>query len=281
MKVIAYSLLLLLALWTINALAQRPTGAAAPLPTASAPLSAAPGGPPTLDPTGAQRVALLEAQLQTMRDYHSSLLDTVYFALAGVFLLASLLVGFGWFANFKVYERDKLALRAELEAIVVKASGELKAEAAIAATAAGKDVQAGMSSASQAISETLHKQVDGVRVEVTSLVGSAQRSIEARLADLGRKHHELHAKYLREKMQSNPSPNMALTDALTLLELNRGETGYDIADTLSFMLKTIEKGGKLTADEITRLHRVFDGLPSHYQTLVEKLRAKVVASDVM
>lgn len=58
---------------------------------------------------------VLKMQVATMKEYHSSLLDTVYWALGTVATVAALLVGFGWFANFKFHESEKQRLKEELE----------------------------------------------------------------------------------------------------------------------------------------------------------------------
>ncbi len=61
-------------------------------------------------------VKLLEKQIATMKEYHSSLLDTVYWALGTVATVSVLLVGFGWLANFKFHESEKKRLIDELDA---------------------------------------------------------------------------------------------------------------------------------------------------------------------
>lgn len=58
---------------------------------------------------------MLEKQIATMKEYHSSLLDTVYWALGTVATVAVLLAGFGWFANFKFHESEKQRLKDELD----------------------------------------------------------------------------------------------------------------------------------------------------------------------
>lgn len=58
---------------------------------------------------------ILEKELLTMRDYHSSLLDTVYWTLGTVVTVSVLLVGFGWFSNFKFHESEKQRLKDELD----------------------------------------------------------------------------------------------------------------------------------------------------------------------
>lgn len=62
-----------------------------------------------------------EKQLATMKEYHSSLLDTVYWALSTVATVAALLVGFGWFANFKFHESEKQRLKDELDGRIKEA----------------------------------------------------------------------------------------------------------------------------------------------------------------
>lgn len=69
---------------------------------------------------------VLQAQSATMKEYHSSLLDTVYWALATVATVSVLLVGFGWFANFKFHEAEKQRLKEELEARLKEAMAALE-----------------------------------------------------------------------------------------------------------------------------------------------------------
>lgn len=56
----------------------------------------------------------LKAQLALIKEYHQSLLDTVYWALGVVATMALFLAGFSWFTNFKLYESDKQRLKDEL-----------------------------------------------------------------------------------------------------------------------------------------------------------------------
>lgn len=59
-------------------------------------------------------VSLLKAQNSLIREYQGSLLDTVYWALGGVFGTVLVLAGFGWWSNFKLYEADKERLQRDL-----------------------------------------------------------------------------------------------------------------------------------------------------------------------
>jgi hypothetical protein len=61
-------------------------------------------------------MAVLRAQNESIRGFQDSVLGTVFWALGGVFALAILLAGFGWWSNFKLYEADKRKLKEEFEA---------------------------------------------------------------------------------------------------------------------------------------------------------------------
>lgn len=59
-------------------------------------------------------VAVLRAQLETMRQYDQRLLETVYWSLGGAGAIVLLVVGLGWYTNFRLHERDRAALKKEL-----------------------------------------------------------------------------------------------------------------------------------------------------------------------
>lgn len=216
-----------------------------------------------------QQIKMLEAQLSSIREYHGSLLDTVYWALGGVFVIAGLLVGFGWFANFKVYERDKEALRDEMNS---------KAESA------AKELTAQMTKEVTALQQSLKEQVAAgkatLEASLKALSTSAVQPLSESLSTLDRRVFEIDLRNQKAKMEANPSDNMALTDALNLLELCYRRSQDELPNIMHFMLKKIEKGGKLTANEITRVNAVLDKLPSHYKALADRVRAKLVASDI-
>ena len=77
----------------------------------------------SVDP-GRSEITLLRAQNEIIKSYQESILNTVYWALGGVFALAILLAGFGWWSNFKLNEIDKDRLRSEMRLELEKLSSE-------------------------------------------------------------------------------------------------------------------------------------------------------------
>jgi hypothetical protein len=88
--------------------------------------------PTTFTAKEREELAVLRAQLQVMTSYDQRLLATVYWALGALGTLGAAIIGFGWFTNFKIYERDKDALRsalsADIQAELAKLRSELSAE---------------------------------------------------------------------------------------------------------------------------------------------------------
>jgi DNA repair exonuclease SbcCD ATPase subunit len=72
----------------------------------------------TIEEIKTREIAALREQNSVMREYHGSILDTVYWALGGIIATVLLLAGFGWWSNFKVYEQDKARLKEELQSLI-------------------------------------------------------------------------------------------------------------------------------------------------------------------
>ena len=65
---------------------------------------------------------LLKGELKAIREYHGSLLDTVYWTLGVVFGLVLVIIGSSWYTNFRLYESDKARLLEEVERRIAEAN---------------------------------------------------------------------------------------------------------------------------------------------------------------
>ena len=204
------------------------------------------------------QVELLKAQLEVTRNYHSSLLDTVYWALGTVVVMVTLLVGFGWFANFRVYERDKDVLRRELEAENEQNKKKLEA--------------------------FLDQRLVQVKADVEAAQAQRMETLEALNTVLSRRLNDhlsmLERERIRHTIRSSPSASYSLESALHLLEKCIDQSPDEIPDVLHLILKKLDEGGKFTARAITDVSSALDRLPPQYKTLSDKLRTKLVASDI-
>lgn len=60
------------------------------------------------------KLAELEYKTKMMAEFHSSILDTVYWALGLTATVCVLLIGYGWVTNFKMRDEDKKAISDEM-----------------------------------------------------------------------------------------------------------------------------------------------------------------------
>jgi len=91
------------------------TDARAPSPTPS-PASVASVSAPQSQPDA--EVIALRAQLELMRQYDQRLLNTVYYALTALGGVVVLVLGLGWYTNFRLYKHDIDVLRQELKVLL-------------------------------------------------------------------------------------------------------------------------------------------------------------------
>jgi hypothetical protein len=119
--------------------------------------------------------AVLRAQLQTMKEYEQQLLTTVHWSLAGVFLLVVVVAGVNWFANYRLYERDRDALRESLRLDLQASTRQLAEDYLRAAQSMREEVKSQLSGGK----ETL-------RAEMLPIIETRLQSVRVELAGVRR-----------------------------------------------------------------------------------------------
>jgi hypothetical protein len=66
-----------------------------------------------------------QGELKAIREYHNSLLDTVYWTLGVVIGLVLVIIGSSWYTNFRLYEADKARMLEEVERKIAEANSRI------------------------------------------------------------------------------------------------------------------------------------------------------------
>lgn len=251
-----------------------PLGSSAQASIASAPVNAGiKAVPPQVENqeliAAKQQVKLLESQVAMLREFHGAILDTVYWALGGTFLVLSLLVGFGWFANLKVYDRDKQALQADLDAQIRVALSNLNSTFANNSERLTSVVDAKL----EELAETIEYREEQMKKGFESSINSSLSYLQSTVANLKRDS-------LRHAIRDAPNPEEALKKAGMLLYYVKDEAANEIPDVISTIMKILEKGCSLSARDISGWISTLDSLPPEHAAFTDRLREKLVSSSL-
>lgn len=228
-------------------------------------------------------IALLRSQLADAQRFQEQVLSTVYWSLGTLGGVALLLVGFGWFTNFRVYERDRLALERELRGQLIEEVSKAKAEATQTATSRFADQDQSLA-ASVAAAETRISTATSAIVANTVKEFNLKHSALASAAnDLKREVRELQlASEIRERMvdRANGSLRNALQSAVTALELaNKIESEYSVGEVLDLISEDIAdilKGNQRPIDNylVGQLVTALDAVKGQHAHAAAALKAQ-------
>jgi len=206
-------------------------------------------------------VVALRAQLEVMREFDQKILTTVYWSLGGLVLVTGLLLGFGWFANFRVYERDKIAMTRDVEATLRESflEREAKHQEAVRGEleAAKRSLTQMATKAAESAVTTVRNQLSVVRVDVLSL------QYEANSAEATR--------WIEQKVHDN-----AIISHFRMLEIAvQTENPYNISESLDAIRADIKRGAKLSSVMKAMHLPILEKLPANLRTTAESIRAAI------
>lgn len=199
-------------------------------------------------PQATAEVAALRAQLEVMRQYDQRLLETVYWALAVIVVIAALLVGFGWYANFRVYERDKTIMHQDLRNSLEKATAESR-------QALAAEVRKEAEQASSKIAGDLKSKINSL----TSVVSGFQ--YERAMAEADRWEKRVPANAIISYIDAAECAFDAHTVPLGL------------ENALDGIVRLLETRASVDSYVIRRLKAVLDRLPVAHADVGKKIRS--------
>jgi len=203
-------------------------------------------------------LALLKQQNEIIKGGQADLLQTVYFALGTVVLLALALTGYSWWTNFRVYERDKDALTTNLNATIAGATTRLEGEVKLSLSGHTNEV---------------NEKVSSVKSELNAKLASVQSELNKGLARLEYDLVDLEADFYL----SAESPSIAATSGIKQLKLAiQLDSGWRAKYAMDAIKEAIEDDGELYEREIDETLRMLEKVPRLKEVepdVVEQARA--------
>jgi len=237
-------------------------------------------------------IQLLKLQIKLTEKFQSNLLATVYWSLGVILGAVGVIIGFGWLFNFKIYERDKLAIKEEVELLVSKLSANNKmfidselANLRVKNEDVIKERIEIINNQNINVIENeiglLQSQFSKSKVSLNGKIDINKQSMDTKFQVLERNHFSFYLEHLENKMKTNKIDSMALTDALKYLEVVAKSKHGEYVEALGVIITRLERGGKFTADEVIRIEDVFSEIPSNNKALIQKIKTLISTSTLM
>ena len=205
-------------------------------------------------------IIALRAQLETMRSYDQRLLATVYWALGGLVALGAVLIGFGWFANFRVYERDKAALRQELLGVIASRLAESESH---------------LSDRVSAVSTQLDETARAAASQAISPVKQITQELQSELVFL--KYQMYEAEF--DRWSAAGVHTNSLRVAVSMISIAQADLDeFWVSKALDRMRSAFKSGARPDADGAREVQEVLDCLPPGFAADVQNLREALRAS---
>lgn len=227
---------------------------------------------PDPDPTSVKaqaeqtEVAVLRAQLEVMRQFDQRLVATVYWALGVTFTVVVLLVGFGWFANFRFYERDKHSLREEL-------SADLKQQIADFRQETNRRLDSDLSRLQKELSDRPEEAIATLRKETRETLKGIRRELM--------QHTYLLFKYEAKFWENEGVHINALRKQPEMMRIAISiDSDVLVSETLDNIHRLIKKGAsaRLHPTDISELTELIDKLPPKFTVGAEAVRGLLRAA---
>jgi hypothetical protein len=271
MKMILFILCLFLT--GINSQAQTTNSSSTAIPDTHKPIDHVAASAETTD----KQIAVLQAQLDFMKDYDGRLLTTVYMALGGTFLMWTLINIAAYLTN----RRDKEALMREIQdktaAETTRLTGDITAKAnaldeklAAILSKNKKDLEQLVEAKAKIVTDDLSAQIASVKTQLDSSVRNLK-------TDLKESEYQFALIEAREWIKQGVHVN-ALRGYMTMLEISiLREWPRRISNDLEEiqkMLKIIleEKKVKPDAETVRQLNVVLAKVPKDQEAIVTSIR---------
>lgn len=215
-------------------------------------------------PQSSVEIAILKAQLEVMRQYDQRLLNTVYWALGGIAGILILIVGLGWYTNFRLHKREVEELKVDYRREI----NDLKSQHKSFFEDLRTQYQEGLVKLEKELKPSLTKDIKAIVESKITYVGSEVKNLKLDLLVLQIEGHK--------KVDSEYGVLMGSMDAIELSFQIRDWFADELIDNLEEYLS--KKTRSFSATTISEIHARLSKFPSNYTKAAEAIMLKLSAS---
>lgn len=207
-------------------------------------------------------ISILQAQLEVMRQYDQRLLNTVFWSLGTVGAIILGLTALNWYNNNRLYEKDKDAIRRELELNIKEEIIKIK-------DSFQNEIKEQFNSLNEATQKSVLKSIQG---------------LESDLSDFDNKVNDLNLKIkLMEalKWEEKGVYRNVFTNSIEIIEEANSMNidSYPVEKALDLLQNSIRmkriKGDTLGAYDLANLKKALDKLPDEYENVIKTIYQRI------
>ena len=199
-------------------------------------------------------IIALRAQIEIMQHYDNRLIATVYWALGFTGVLLTLIVGLGWYTNFRIYKSDLESAKTELGGLFKDSSRKLR-----------KELNQEFDNFKQRDRTEKKAFAENTSADIKYQI----KPIDTELRRLDIELLSLEAKFYEEK----GSYGIALILYIILLEKSiDSESEYALNSYLEKIREQLDLIKTVDIEEETKLSKQLSRLASDYQTVVDNIK---------
>ena len=210
---------------------------------------------PTNTPKVDDEVIVLRAQLETMQQYDQKLLATVYWSLGTIVALAALLIGFGWYVNLRVYEKDKDVMKDELRNF-------LRTE---------------LVASSKIFEKQIDEKIEKALKDYQENIKSSLAKVQTRISSIDETITRIEYKRLQDEAKTEIK-SIAFSRYVDMIELSHNLPSYwdfYYSEPLENILSLLKEGVIPDPEDVKNLNKALSKVPEGYAMDVESIRQLV------
>ncbi|PAU77677.1 hypothetical protein CK501_14545 [Halovibrio salipaludis] len=225
-----------------------------------------------------QQNMLLQERIDVVREHQGRVLSTVQWALSILAIVAVLLLGYNWFSNKKIYERDKAAMNEEMERHKEQVDQRVKTHFEGEANRLNKEVSEVEQRLNGAVKQKVDETIADSIKKLEAKISRVEQNSNLRLVDVEfTLEWTDHERWVEKDVMAN-----ALTSATRMLEISfKANHDWYLDQALDVLEKDIDtlaeqkRNQPPESTDVSNLSVQLEKVPAEKRIVVDSIKEKL------